>query len=113
MLANCFGIRKVAFIAFESAIPVEFLVKNYREQLLELLQCHMRLLGEAVSLGIIGIGFSVFEPNDHLIDGGFDSDMDMSDEDSDDSMDDSDSNMSGPSYRLRSSSSSIDSGYST
>ena len=62
----------------------------------------MPLLGEAISIAIIGFGFSVFEPNDHLDNGDFDdSDMDLSSDDSSDEfMDDDKSDMSGPSYRL-------------
>ena len=115
VLANCFGIREVAFNGFESPNSVEYLVEMYRERLLELFQWHMPILGEAVKIAIIGFGFSVFQPNDaHLHDDDFDSDMDQSSDD--ESMDDSESDMSGPSYRLQSSSSefdsSEDSGYS-
>ena len=119
VLANCFGIRQVAFTAFESNDPVQFLVENFREELAELLQWHMPLLGEAVSLSVIGFGFSVFDPTEDLNPGmdheSSDSEMDT---DSEEYYGDSASDMSGPSFRLNSSSESSsefssDSGYFT
>ena len=112
VLAHCFGIREVAFNAFESPNPVEFLVGRYREQIIELLQWHMPILGEAVSLSVIGFGFSVFEPNNDMDDMYDMDDMDHQDMELSDEGSDSESDMSGTSYRLASSSSSSsDSGY--